>query len=533
MKSRGILTATLLPVLSGLVAPVHGTEPYTSDSKSLRRHQVPQWAKDAKFGIYGHWGVYSQVGRWDLQAPNNANLYACSYIQIYRDTENEFAREFEKRVGPLTKGFGYKDLAKQFKPVKFDPAQWADLIQKSGARYAGIAAVHHDGYCLWDSSITDFCAGKMGPKRDLYGELVGEIRKRGIKTFASFHHERSHKHFMGLHERLLQKKVTGVDLLDEKTWGTYWFMGTEDHFARKRHELTVEVIDKYKPDMIWFDGGGGEYGTERALADFFNMGLKENKEVCVQNKGNFGDEFGLYSYENGIVRPDYVAWPWADDTPSGTRWDDWPWHNRIEYKKPRDVVVRLCDLVARNGGLLLSLNPTPEGELEQGQVDLLLGVGKWLGQNGEAIYGTVPWKIFAEGFEKGLEFRDKAVPGGQKETVALRPDVTKLDWKCVRFTRKGNDLYAIVLGVPPAKEVVIKSLANGTAIGEPNRIKSVELLGHGRVSWKRSDDGLTISLPEKLPNEWALAFKIIPEGGLDQNTPLGMSSKRKQRSTVR
>lgn len=505
-------------------------ERYTQDWTSLRKHQVPQWARDAKFGIYAHWGVYSVAGAWDHTEPNVANGYICGYIPYYKQS-GEQGRLFRQYVGKIEDGAGYKDLAKQFKPVHFDPVYWAELIKKSGAQYAGICAVHHDGYCMWDSEITTFCAGKIGPERDLYGELIEQIRKQGLKTFASFHHERTHKHFADLVSRMAKNpKMAKSDLLDPQSQDVYWFLCDEQEANVRRNELTLEVVRKYKPDVLWFDGGG-QNDTERVLAEYLNMGLEEGKEVCVQNKGNFGNGFGVYSYENGIVRPDYVDWPWADDTPSGVRWDDWPWYDGMVYKKPRDIIVRLCDLVARNGGLLLSLNPTGDGRLEQEQVDLLLGIGTWLDQNGEAIYATVPWKIFAEGHVTGLEFRDTH-PNSGKETVAMRPDVKKLNWEDVRYTRNGDTLYGTVLGVPPGGKVVMKSLARSTQISKQNKIASVELLGHGKVNWTRDENGLTIDLPKTLPNDWALAFRIKPVDELDKEKPQG-SYHRKQSSTIR
>jgi len=281
------------------------------------------------------------------------------------------------------------------------------------------------------------------------------------------------------------------------------------------------VIDKYKPDGIWFDGGGGKHGTEFLLQDFFNMGDAAGKEVVVHNKGNFPEQFGVYSYENGHKRPLYVDWPWEDDTPSATGWCDWPWFKAIEYKKPRDIVVRLCDLVARNGGLLLSMNPRPDGTLDQGQIDLLEGIGSWMDVNGEAIYATVPWKVFAEGHTGLLEFRES----GPGKTRAIQPDTTKLNWEDVRFTRNGENLYASVLGVPPSGVVNIKTLSRQTSVSESNKIKTVELLGHGPVKWTRSADALSIELPKELPNEWALAFKITVDGELDKSKPAVDGSK--------
>jgi len=319
--------------------------------------------------------------------------------------------------------------------------------------------------------------------------------------------------------------LTDADLLDPNLRNLYWFAVDEDQFAETRYLLTKEVIEKYKPDVIWFDGGGGKYGTEKVLDDFFDMAKAAGKEVVVHNKGNFPEGFGVYSYENGHARPLYVDWPWEDDTPSATGWCDWPWFKAIEYKKPRDLVVRLCDLVARNGGLLLSLNPRPDGMLDQGQIDLLEGMGAWLKQNGEAIYATVPWKIYAEGHTEMLEYFQHKADGTPSR--GIQPDPEKLTWEDVRFTRNGENLYATVLGVPPSGEAVIKTLSSKTSVSASNKIKSVVLFGHGEVKWKRADEGLLIQLPEKLPNEWALAFRITVDGELDKSKPAVDGSKMK------
>ena len=493
----------------------------------LMARGVPQWAKDAKFGIYAHWGVYSVSGAWDYKDPNWGNGYICAYQRFYHQSEkNDMRVLFEKNVGPIAEGYGYKDLAKQFKAADFDPNYWADLIVRSGARYAGICAIHHDGYAMWDSDVIDLCAGKLGPKRDLLGEMMGAIEDRGLKTFTSFHHARTYKHFEGIIKRFKGKpEYAKVDLLDPDLRNYYWYAGEEDYFADIRYKLTKEVIDKYQPDVIWFDGGGGKYGTETVLNDFFAMGDKAGKDVVVHNKGNFPEKFGVYSYENGHARPLYIDWPWEDDTPSATGWCDWPWFKKIEYKKPRDIVVRLCDLVARNGGLLLSMNPRPDGKLDQGQIDLLEGIGSWLGQNGEAIYATVPWKVFAEGHTGHLEYFQYKEDGTKSR--GIQPDPKKLDHTDVRFTRNGENLYATVLGVPPSGIATIKSLAEGTSVSKSNKITSVELLGHGAVKWTRTADALSVTLPKALPNDWALSFKISVDGELDKSKPAIDGSKMK------
>ena len=146
---------------------------YQANWESLKKHKVPQWAQDAKFGVYAHWDAYSVSGKWNYSNPNWGHAYITPYKGIYSDKKtNEARRLFEDNVGKVEQGFGYKDLAAQFTAKNFDANKWADLVEKSGAKYAGLAAVHHDGYVLWDSEHTDCSAGKLGAKRDLFGELL-------------------------------------------------------------------------------------------------------------------------------------------------------------------------------------------------------------------------------------------------------------------------------------------------------------------------------------------------------------------------
>ena len=386
--------------------------------------------------------------------------------------------------------------------------------------------MHHDGYAMWDSDLIRLDAGELGPERDLLGEILSAVKSRGLRTMTSFHHARTYRHFEVVQKKLrAQPGHENVDLLDPTLRDYYWYAGDAEHFADIRYRLTKEVIDKYEPDVIWFDGGGGKFGTERILADFLNMGERAGKEVVVHNKGNFPPEFGVYSYENGYNRPAYVNWPWEDDTHSAAAFNHWPWARDMEYKKAPEVVIRLVDLVARNGGLLLSLNPRPDGKLDQGQIDLLLGIGAWLAQNGDAIYDTVPWKIFAEGNEGRLTY---VVTGSEGQVGRpVQPDTRLFRSSDIRFTRNGETLYATTLGVPGNGTVTIKSLSTHTSVSSTNRIASISLLGHGEVQWLRSGEALVIKLPDELPNDIALAFSITVEGELDKSPPPIDSTKMK------
>lgn len=523
IRIEPIFITFLFTISQFLGASLSAQQQYEASWESLRQHKTPQWAIDAKFGIYAHWGPYSEAGAWtDNQNINWGNYYATVFQGIYNTNADDARRiTFEKRYGPITSGAGYRNLCETFSADGFDASWLADLIKRSGAQYAGICAIHHDGYAMWDSDITPHCAGKTGPERDLLGEILGELKERNLKTIATFHHARTYGQFNNRARQLRSAGIEGVDLNDKKNHDYYWFLGTKERFSENRNALTMEVIDKYRPDVLWFDGISGDISTEKILAHYFNRALENNQEVCVQNKNNFGPNFGIYSFENGAHRPGFVDWPWCDDTPSAIGWCDWPWWYGIEYKKPRDVVVHLVDLVARNGGLLLSLNPRPDGSLDKGQIDLLEGMGAWLRQNGEAIYGTRPWIIYAEGHVEPVFWQDIDCPIPEhflfgKEARPIQPDASQFDEKDIRFTVKGNSLYAIQLDIPDENKTIITSLGNNKMISTKNVIDGVELIGHGEVSFQRFEDRLEIDLPDQKPNEWAMAFKIRVKGELVQ-----------------
>ncbi|MHC4634639.1 MAG: alpha-L-fucosidase, partial [Planctomycetota bacterium] len=426
-----IVTAILL------VAPVSFSEQYEPKWESLMKHKVPKWMKDAKFGIYGHWGPYAVANDWDLEEGMEITRTCRFFKEMYKPESDE-RKMFEKKIGLISKGYGFKDLINEFKAEKFDAAEWADLIAKSGVKYAGIALIHHDGYAMWDSDINLWCAGKTGPTRDLYGELVAELRKRGLKIVGSFHNLRTHRMWNEYKEYLETAKKEGWDILVPKYSKLSWYnTDFEKDYLPFWHAQIREVIDKYQPDVIWCDGGNMRSGpvADYALdwvAHYFNKAQELGKEVSIHNKltglhgntaYNFGPDFGVYTYENGRDRPDHVDRLWEDDTSVADRW---PYYKGQPYKKPREIIVRLIDMVSRNGGLLMSLTPKPDGTLPEEVKELLLGVGKWLDQNGEAIFATRPWKIQTEGDDEKLKMYERASTG---EILHIRrPDPEKLSW---------------------------------------------------------------------------------------------------------
>lgn len=500
-----LLIAALCTSSSAAPQPVAG--PYRPDWQSLATHENPQWLLDAKFGIYAHWGVYAV-------AAYKTEWYGKI---MYDPTDKRDAYEYHRKTFGPQNEFGYKDLIPRFRAQNFNPNEWGDLIRDSGARYAGIAVVHHDGFGLWDSDVHRWNAGKMGPKRDLYGELVKALRARNLKIIATEHHMRTFDWYLPNEKIQEEQKKAGVDLYDPHYADFYWNHHTSnksDFIGLWKRKL-VEVIDKYRPDVLWFDGGNFTSPDVAepvlsTLAHYYNQAAARNTPVEVLNKFagtmkfNFPEEVGLLTYETGRDRPDFVAKPWIDDQSIAEV--GWGYAQDLVLRTPREIIVGFVDRVARGGGLLLSLAPMANGIIPDNQQLVLSEMGQWLKVNGEAVYGTRSWKVQTEGSTGKLVYQR----AGHK---AWRFDAVNAE--DIRFTRKGNDLFAIALGWPDDGKLRIKTLKEGVRIGSGG-IANISLLGsQSPVRWKQTADALEVELPSQKPCKYAYALKLTVKGTLE------------------
>jgi len=498
-----LLILVFVPGIYTTISCQNTEKQYQPTWESLIQHEVPGWLQDAKFGIYAHWGLYSipafgreYYGR-DLYNKDNQNNIYQHHLEIYGGPEK----------------FGNKDFIPLFKAEKFNPDEWADIIKKSGAKYAGIAVVHHDGFGLWDSDVNKWNVGKMGPKRDIYGELVKSFRNQDLKIIATFHHLRSFNWYLPRNKKHLEEaRQNGWDLFDPQYADFYWneYTSTFYEFMKAWRAKVFEVTEKYQPDILWFDGGkfrenSSENDVTSFLSYYYNKSLEWGKDVEVLNKlptsrkFNFPREFGMLTFEGGRDRPEFVDRPWIDDEKIGI--SSWGYIEGLEYREVNHLIDGLVDRVSRNGGLLLSLSPKGNGEIPQEQKDILLAIGKWLNVNGEAIYGTRPWKIQAEGsFEK--------LKGDSDSRGHLKWRYENCTSEDIRFTTKSNILYAIALDWSKNNKITIKSLGTNTGNNIPN-INFISMLGsQTTLTWTRNETGLTIELPDLKPCEHAFVFKI-------------------------
>ena len=472
--------------------------PFRPDWESLEKYEVPEWYKDAKFGIFIHWGVYSVPAFGSEWYPRD----------MYRPDSNEYKHHLATFGSPDK--FGYKDFVPMFKAEKFDPAAWAKLFKEAGAKYVVPVAEHHDGFAMYDSDLSDWTAAKKGPHRDIIGDLAKAVRAEGLHFGASSHRV-EHNFFLGV-GRAIPSDINDPQYADfygpAHTWlesksGTplnndFTFVSsawTADWLAR-----SSEIVQKYHPDIMYFDWWIGQASVRsdltRFAAFYYNTSLKFGDHVGVINYKDFAIQehsavLDLERGQLGDIRPLY----WQTDTSVSNK--SWGYISNDTFKSPQFVVHQLIDIVSKNGNLLLNIGPRSDGTIPEEVQQVLRDVGLWLAVNGEAIYGTRPWRIYGEG-------PTKVAAGSFHDT-----DTASYTAEDFRFTTKGNVLYAIELGWPGRNETVVRSL--GTLAGAA-KINSVDLLGANvKLQFNQKPDGLYIQVPVQPHGKYAYAFRIMFE----------------------
>lgn len=485
---------------------------YEATWNSLKRHRIPEWFDESKFGIYYHWGIYSVPAKGPNASWYGENMY------LTGSEQNEY---HVKHYGNPEE-FGYKDLIPLFKAENFDADEWAMVFKNAGAKFAGPVAIHHDSFAMWDSKITKWNAANMGPKKDLVGLMEKAIRKQGMKFFAAFHHAANWFFFPRFNPKFdtNDPAYSGLyggkaDELEGKL-GKWPGMGRRSfppniEFLDYWKDITIEFIDKYKPDLIWWDFGLGrirEDYKKEVMAYYYNKAEEWGTEVEILYKlNNLPPGFGVVDYEVGRSNKS-TYYKWITDTTVDST-DTWGYVVGAGVKSARILVHNLVDRVAKHGSLVLNVGPKSDGTLPELHKERLSQMGEWLKINGEAIFGTTPWSIAEEGPTK--------MKGGG--TFSERTDKPYKP-KDIRFTVKNKSLYAIVLGWPNREKWDITSLRtsgknvtreewNNVHFLTKADIKSITMLGiEQELDWTLDDNALHIEVPKKKPCDYAVTFKI-------------------------
>lgn len=473
-------------------------ENYEPDWDSLKNHPTPDWFRDAKFGIYTHWGAYT--------VPQFGNEWYARWM--YHDEKvwgKHYHNHHKKTYGDPSK-FGYKDFIPMFTAKKFDADEWAEIFKRAGAQFAGPVAEHHDGFSMWDSALTKWDAVEMGPKRDIVGELEKSIKKQGMKFMTSFHHARKWWYYEVSYTP--EKKY---DTEDPAYSGLYpephevYAPPTKAYMEEWKGKI-LEVVDTYRPDLIWFDGGLDKERLWRESREDFQQYKKEmlahyyNKEkewgsgvVMTYKHHDIPEGAAVLDIERGRLDK-LVEFPWLTDTTISRT--SWCYIDGETYKTPNELVDVLVDIVSKNGCMLLNVGPKADGSIPEEAKQLLFDIGDWLEVNGEAIYGTRPWKVFGEG--------PTLVKAGPMSEGPGEEIFTSRDY---RFTSSGKTVYAIGLDWPESGEMMITSL--GRDVSPELNIKSVELLGYkGKLKWKQFADNLSVMMPKTRTGKHAYVLKV-------------------------
>lgn len=395
-----------------------------------------------------------------------------------------------------------------FKAEKFDADEWAKLFEQAGARFAGPVAEHHDGWAMWDSDMTPWNVVDKGPRRDITGELEKAVRKRGMKLVTTFHHARNNlwekpgrdgKLAWTGHYSFVKQYFSAL-LEDPERAILYGYMPREKFLAVWMGKLK-EVIDKYHPDLMWFDSWLDEIPEslrQEYLAYYYNDAARRGKEVVVTRKQeDLPLTCSVHDIEKGRTGNLSEHFFLTDDTIS---MGSWCYTQDLRIKPASVVLHSLIDIVSKNGALLLNISPMADGTIPENQRQVLLEIGRWLKTNGEAIYGTRPWKVYGEGATQG---RAGQFGGVTDPKEGYQP-------QDIRFTAKGGSIYAISLGWAD-KPLTIRSLGSGSNLF-PGEIGSVRLLGSkAKLQWSRTPEGLVITMPKEKPCDHAVVFKITPK----------------------
>lgn len=437
---------------------------YKDDWSSLANHKVPDWYQKAKFGIFIHWGAYSIPSFFNEWYPKH----------MYEPESHVYKHHIEKYGTP--KEFGYKEFIPMFKAEKFNPTEWADLFKEAGAKYVMPVAEHHDGFPMYDTDLSEWCTTKMGPHRDIIGELKEAFEKKDLVLTTSSHRI-EHYWFMG------GMREIESDIPEDLEHGhIYWpsnippFKGigqwavsgfdVDELFMQDWLARTCELIDKYKPKVLYFDWWIQVEPLKpylrKFMAYYYNRALEWGEEVTI----NYKNDAIMY----GCAVRDVERGQLADISP--TFWqsctsvakNSWGYTEGNNYKESHELIQTLIDVVSKNGTLLLNIGPKPDGSIPEEDANLLKAVGAWLNVNGEGIYETTHWKKYGEG------------PTVSKEGHFTDGNSSEYTTEDFRYTYKNGFIYAFAMKWPEDGVVRMKLLGRKTE--QMNAvIRSVEVLG--------------------------------------------------------
>jgi alpha-L-fucosidase len=478
---------------------------YKATWESLDTRSVPQWWKDAKFGIFIHWGVYSVPGY------SKKGDYAEWYENGLRNGDSARIKYQKENYGDRT----YNDLVNDFHAELFNPNEWAKLIEKSGAKYVVLTSKHHDGFCLWPSKEADrdwgfpWNAVTAGPHKDLLGELFKAIRKTSVHP--------------GMYYSLYE------------WYNPLWLTDKTKYVSEHMWPQMKDLINTYKPDVFWTDGDwdapASTWKSREFLAWLYNQSPVKNSVVTYDRWGS-----GVRFHHGGVYTPEYQPdldfedHPWEESRGMGASYG----YNRNEdswdYNSAQSLVLQLIDKVSRGGNFLLDIGPDAHGKIPPIMQERLLEIGKWMDVNSEAIYNTVRWKNSSQWSEGNRSFKP-----GKNEDPVLKITVDADSGYAVKeifytYNPTTNSLYAILPKYPSDKKLFLKDvqLPTGTII---NFLSTKE-----NLQWQQQGNDVLVTFPDydanKIKAAYAFVLKIENFGKFAPKPKMEMSYEKDPLSPV-
>jgi alpha-L-fucosidase len=459
---------------------------YQPNWQSLDTRKVPEWYTNAKFGIFIHWGVYS------VPAFAKKGTYAEWYQHALRKGDSATVAFHKKNFGERS----YYDLARDFKADLFNPDEWAKLIEQSGAKYVVLTSKHHDGFCLWPSEIADrdwgfpWNAAEIGPHRDLLGDLFKAIRKTSVHP--------------GMYYSLYE-------------WYNPLWTTNKDEFVEKHTFPQMKhLINTYKPDVFWTDGGWDASDTTWRSEEFLAWLYDESP---VKNSVVTNDRWGraIRFHHGGVYTPEYQpdkdfeGHAWEESRGIGASYG----YNREEdawdYNSTQSLVLQLVDKVSRGGNFLLDIGPDAHGKIPPIMQERLLQIGQWMDVNSEAIYNTERWKIPSQWSAGRQDYQPKKGDNDLLLKITVDPDpgyaVKEIFYT---YNPTTNSLYAIFPKYPADKKLILKN------IQLPKGTQVTFLSTKNKLQWQQHGKDLQVTLPDYDPNKikapYAFVIKISNYG---------------------
>lgn len=468
---------------------------YKDNWESLSAYPVANWYREAKFGVFIHWGIYSVPA-----------YFSEWYVRLMYYKGNPIYWHHMRKYG---KSFNYRDFIPMFKAENFSASQWVKTLKNSGAKFIMPVGEHHDGFKMYDSQMNQWTSVNMGPKMDILGELKTECDKQGM-VFSTSSHRAEHYWFLNGGRTLKYKNEPQSEEFRDfygpavtvHKGNSLRVMLKQEHGIKPTEDWlqdwlvsSCELVDRYQPASLFFDWWVSEHSfrpyIKKFLAYYYNRSVEWGKEVCVYYKSDaVMYNCAMFDRERGQLEG---TSPYCWQSETSTSRNAWSYCTTNRWKSPQEIACVFADVISKNGNFVLNIGPKADGTICNEEQNILAELGKWTAKNNEAIWGTCPYKIFGEGKKQ------------KSGSFSERYGYTSKDY---RFTYKCGVIYAFALVPNGKKDFVIKSFADSMDMFHFD-IKKISILGDDtKITFAQNKKRLAITANAPIKSKMPICFKI-------------------------